>query len=146
MAGSAWVEGVLCCNPITASCKVQNLNSGRAQKLNCLIVNDYFEKLTITREELGIMNKPECIYNVDEKGYRLCLQKQPLVLRYKGGKRINLVAVEHGENITIMSSEYANGSALLPMLLFKGQRMKGEWPDALPPGSIQMTSCGSMTT
>ena len=32
-------------------------------------------------------------------------------------------------------------------LLFKGQRMKGEWVDALPPGSIaQMTSHGSTTT
>ena len=108
MAGSAWVEGVLCCNPITASCKVQNLNSGRAQKLNCLIVNDCFEKLKITMEELGIMNKPECIYNVDEKGYRLRLHKQPLVLRQKGKKRVNLVAVEHGENVTIVSCGYAN--------------------------------------
>jgi hypothetical protein len=32
-------------------------------------------------EELGIMKKPECIYNVDEKGCRLCLHKQLLVLR-----------------------------------------------------------------
>ena len=34
-------------------------------------------------EELGVTNKPECIYNVDEKGCRLCLHKQPLVLRKK---------------------------------------------------------------
>jgi hypothetical protein len=56
MAGSAWVEGFLRYNPIIASCKAQNLNSGRAQKLNCFIVNDYFEKLKITMEQLRIMN------------------------------------------------------------------------------------------
>jgi hypothetical protein len=78
MAGSAWVEGFLRCNPITAYRKAQNLNPGRAQKLNCFTVNDYFEKLKITMEELGIMNKPECIYNVDEKGYTLCFINSPL--------------------------------------------------------------------
>jgi len=83
MAGSTWVEGFLRCNPITASRKAQNLNPGRAQKFKCFIVNDYFEKLKITMEELGIMNKPECIYNVNEKGYRSCLHKKPLVLRQK---------------------------------------------------------------
>jgi len=25
-------------------------------------------------EELEVMNKPECIYNIDEKGQSLCLQ------------------------------------------------------------------------
>ena len=98
-------------------------------------------------EELGITNKPECIYNVNEKRYRFCLHKKPLVLRQKGRKRVNLVAVECGENVTIVSCGYATGSAIPAMLLFKRQRMKGEWIDALPPGSIaQMTSRGSMTT
>ena len=137
----------LCCNPITALRKAQNLNPGRAQKLNCFTVSDYFGKLKITMEELGIMNKPECIYNVNEKGYILCLHKQPLVLTQKSGKRVNLVAVEHGKNVTTVSCGYAIASAIPPMLLFKGQRIKGEWLEALPPGSIaQMTSCGSMTT
>jgi hypothetical protein len=45
MAGHAWVEGFLRCNPMIASRKVQNLNHGRAQKLNCFFVNDYFAKL-----------------------------------------------------------------------------------------------------
>jgi hypothetical protein len=29
-------------------------------------------------EELGVMNKPQCIYNVDEKGCSLCLHKHQL--------------------------------------------------------------------
>jgi hypothetical protein len=39
------MAGYLRCNPITASCKMKNLNPGRAQKLNRFIVNDNFETL-----------------------------------------------------------------------------------------------------
>jgi hypothetical protein len=42
--GNAWVEGFLHHNPITASDKLQNLNPGRAQKLNCFTGNEYSEK------------------------------------------------------------------------------------------------------
>jgi hypothetical protein len=76
MAGRAWEEGFVRRDPMTASRKAQNLNPGRAQKLNRYIVNGYFAKRSITMEEPGVMNKPECIYNVNEKGCSLCLHKQ----------------------------------------------------------------------
>ena len=105
------------------------------------------KKLKVTVEELEIINKPECIYNVDEKGCRLCLHKQLFVRAKKGGKRVNLVAAEHGENVTIVSCGNAVGSAIPPVILFKGRRMKGEWLDALPPRSITpMTNRASMAT
>jgi hypothetical protein len=97
-------------------------------------------------EEVGVMSTQECIYIFDEKGCRLCLHEQPLVMIQRGRKRINLVAAEHGKNITIMFCGIAVGSAITPMIKFKGQRMKGEWLDALTPGSIaQLTTRGSMT-
>ena len=131
MAGHAWVEGLLQRYHMIASRKVQNLNPGIAQNLNCFIVNDYFAKLKMTMEELGVMNKPEYIYIVHEKGCRLCLHKQPLVMIQKGRKCINLVAAEHGKNVTIMSCGNAVGSTVTPMIQFKGQRMKGERLGAL---------------
>jgi hypothetical protein len=76
MAGRACLEGFFCRNLMTAARKAQYLNPGRAQQLTRFIVNDYFAKLKITMEELGIMNKTECIYNVDEKGCSVCLHKQ----------------------------------------------------------------------
>ena len=111
MAGRVWVEGSLHLNPNIATFKAQNLNHGRVQKLNLFIVNDYFTKLKITMEELGIMNKPECIYNVDGKRMQIVPHKQPLVLIQKGGKRVNLVAAEHRENTTIVSCGNAIRSA-----------------------------------
>jgi hypothetical protein len=48
-----------------SSRKTQNLNPGRAKKLNRSIVNDHFAKLKLITEELGAMNKPEYTYKVD---------------------------------------------------------------------------------
>jgi len=53
--------------PIIESRNAQNLNPGRAKKLDRFIVNDCCARLKITMEELGVMNKLECIYNVVEK-------------------------------------------------------------------------------
>ena len=93
------------------------------------------------------MNKRECIYNFDKKRYRLCFFNEPLVLTQKDRKSVNLVAAKHGENVTIVSFGNAVVSAIPLLIFFKGQRMKGEWLDALPPGSIaQMTIRGSMAT
>jgi hypothetical protein len=41
------------------------------------------------------MEKSERIYNADEEGCRLRLNKQPKVLGQKGTKRVHIVAHEH---------------------------------------------------
>jgi hypothetical protein len=67
MASLAWVEGILLRHPMIAPRKAQNLNPGRAQKLNRFNFNDYCAKFWRIVEELRVMNKPEYIYNSDEK-------------------------------------------------------------------------------
>jgi hypothetical protein len=42
-----------------------------AQNLNRFIVKDLFDKLRELLQRLDTMDKPEQIYNVDEKGCRL---------------------------------------------------------------------------
>ena len=68
----------LCRHSIIASRKAQNRIPGRAQKLSGFIVIDYCAKLRTTMEELGVMNKTECIYNGDEKGFRFAFTNSPL--------------------------------------------------------------------
>ena len=93
MAGRACVEGLSRRNPMIASRKSRNFSTVRAQKLECFIVISHFSKLTTTLEKLGLMDKPELIYNVDDKGCKSYLHKQPLLLTKKeSGKRIKLVA------------------------------------------------------
>ena len=97
IAGRAWVEGFLHRYPMIASHKAQNLNPGIAQNFNRFIVNDFFAKLKMTMEELGVMNKPECIYIVDEKGRRLCLDKQSLVMIQKRQKTLTWLLLKMGK-------------------------------------------------
>lgn len=145
MAGRYWLNGFLKRNPLIRSRKAQSMNPARAQKLNRFIVNDHFTKLKEILLELDLMNSPEKIFNVDEKGCRMSLHHQQSVLAKKGAKRVHLVAPEHGENVTIVSCGNASGNSIPPTILFKGKRMKPEWKDTLPPGSlVLMTPKGSM--
>lgn len=147
MAGRYWLKGFFSRNPQISQRKAQNLNPARAQKLNPFIVEDHFTKLQNILTEMDIIDKPERIYNIDEKGCRLCLHSEQMVLAQKGARRVHIVGNEHGENVTIVSCGNALGSAIPPVILFKGKRMKPEWNDGLPPGSeIIMTPKGSMTT
>ena len=116
-------------------------------KLNRLIVNDHFLKLRELLISKHPMARSECIYNIDEKGCRLSLHKDPSVYAKKGSKRVHYIAKEHGESVTIVACGNAIGAVIPPMILFSGKRMKPEWKDNLPPGSqYQMTPKGSMTT
>ncbi|VEN46250.1 unnamed protein product [Callosobruchus maculatus] len=147
MVGRDWLRGFLKRHRNISKRKAQHLNPARAQKLNKTVVSDYFAKLKKILEDNDIMNKPERIFNIDEKGCQLTLHKSPEVLAERGSKRVHLVASEHGENVTIVSCGNALGHAIPPMILFKGKRMKPEWIDSLPTSSIaQMTPKGSMNS
>ncbi|KAJ8969718.1 hypothetical protein NQ314_001616 [Rhamnusium bicolor] len=120
-AGKAWFKFFRKRNPELSIRKAQNMNPARAQKLNKFIVNDYFTKLT--------------------------LHHQQIVLAKKGVKRLHLVASEHAQNVTVVGCVTAIGSAIPPMVIFKGKRLKPEFLDNLPAGtSVKMAPKGSMTT
>lgn len=95
---------------------------------------------------LGIFNHPERIFNVDEKGIRLCVHKPPTVIAKKGAKRVHNRSQEHGENVTVVACVNALGNAIPPLILFKGKLRNPEYKDNLPPGAeYEMTPKGSMT-
>lgn len=146
MAGRYWLKGFLKRHDDIRNRKAQNLNPARAQKLNKFIVNDHFDKLKGIIQKLDIINQPQCIYNMDEKGCRLTLHHQQSVLAKRGARRVHVVANEHAQNVTVVSCANAIGSVIPPLILFKGKRLKPEWTDQFPPGGIAlMTPKGSMT-
>lgn len=98
-AGKDWLTAFRNSHPRMSLRKSQNLNEARAQKLNPVIVNDYFEKLKSLLLELDIIDEPQTIFNMDEKGIGLCLHRSPLVLAQKGTKRIHYRGKEHGEKM-----------------------------------------------
>lgn len=146
-AGKKWLRLFLKRHPELARRKAQMMNPARAQKLNKDIVSDHFSKYKSVLDRLGIEHKPESIYNIDEKNCRISLHHQQEVLTAKGRKRVHQIANEHAESVTVVGCGNAIGSAIPPMILFKGKRLKPEFQDNLPPGSlVKMTPKGSMTT
>lgn len=107
----------------------------------------HFEQYKKNYEELELRDHPHRLYNMDEKGCRLTIHKQPTVLAQKGTKRVHMVAAEHAENVTVAACVNASGNAIPPMILFKGKRLKPEFQDNLPSGSlVKMAPKGSMTS
>ncbi|KAJ8896215.1 hypothetical protein PR048_001558 [Dryococelus australis] len=113
-AGRWWLEGVLKRNPDVAKRKAQRLNPAHAMILNRFIVTDHTDKLKKTPLDNNLMDLPEKIYNVDEKGCRLQLHKEPTVFAKKGVKRVHHVAKEHGVSISVVACGNATGPVIPP--------------------------------
>ncbi|KAI4466296.1 homeobox-like domain superfamily [Holotrichia oblita] len=109
LAGRKWMALFYRRHPEVARRKSQMLNPARAQKLNRPIVTEYFGKLKQILMDLNIMNQPQRIYNMDEKGCRLTLHHQQQVLSRKGAKRVHLIAPEHSESATVVTCGNALG-------------------------------------
>ncbi|XP_039760048.1 uncharacterized protein LOC120633772 [Pararge aegeria] len=147
IAGKKWLTKFLKRNPELSLRRAQMLNPARAQKLNKAIVSKHFEALKDIYDELNISIHPERLYNMDEKGCRLTLHHQQKVFAAKGTKRVHFVSQEHAENVTVAMCVSATGNTVPPMILFKGKRLRPEFCDNLPPGSlVKMAPKGSMTT
>lgn len=146
MAGRVWMDSFLKRHPEISIRRAQTLNPARAQKLNPMIVDDHFGKLKTVMDELDLHDKPNRIFNLDEKACRLTLHKQQQVLAKRGAKRVHLMGQEHGENVTIVACVSAAGYVPPPMIIFKGKRSNQTFGDDLPPMSkFVMSEKGSMT-
>lgn len=146
-AGRKWLKNFLARNKDISKRKAQFMNPARAQKLNKAIVEQHFKAIREIYDDLNIDENPERLYNIDEKGCRLTVHRQPQVLAEKGSRRVHLIAQEHAENVTVAICVNAAGMAIPPMILFKGKRMRDEFKENLPPGTlVKMASKGSMTT
>lgn len=98
-------------------------------------------------DDLDIKNKPQHVYNMDEKGCRLTIHHQQSVLAQKGVKRVHMVAPEHAESVTVVACCNALGNSIPPMIIFKGKRLNPELTDNLPHGLlVKMAPKGCMTT
>lgn len=147
IAGRKWLKLFLGRHPDVSRRKSQSMNPARAAKLNRFIVTDYFKKLKEIMIKLEVIQNPQRIFNIDEKGCRLNLHKSQKVFARRGVKRVHLVSQEHAENVSIVACGNAIGQMISPMILFKGKRKKEEWLDNMPSGTVvEMTNKGSMTT
>ncbi|KAJ8879197.1 hypothetical protein PR048_019803 [Dryococelus australis] len=119
-----WLRLFLKRHPDIANRQTQSMNHGLASKMNQFIVSYHFQKFREILLENGLMERPEMIYNICEKGVRLTIHDEQNVLARRGAQMIHFVSSKHAEN-----------------------RLKLEWYSDIPVGTvICMCSNGSMTT
>lgn len=86
--------------------------------------------------ETDVIEKPKCIFNMDEMSCRLSLHKHLTVFVKIGAKRVHMLA----EDVTLVICGNALGQAISPLILMEGIRQTPERSIRLPPDSaIQMT-------
>lgn len=143
-AGKNWLEKFVSRHPEILIRK--SMNPARTQKLNKPIVSKHFEAIKEIYDNLDIIKHPERLYNVFEKGCRLTLHQQQQ-LAQEETRRVNLVAMEHAENVIVTVCVNATGISIPPMIIFKGNILRDEFKDNLPSGSlVAMSPKGSMNT
>ncbi|KAF9423971.1 hypothetical protein HW555_000680 [Spodoptera exigua] len=136
IAGADWLRHETQRSTITKR-KPQILNPARAQKLNKAIVREHFQNIffNILKDYTTWMRRVAELQSTTAHG--TCGE---------GSKRVHLIAPEHAENVTIAMCVNAIGTAIPPMILFKGQRQRPDPSENLPAGTlVRMAPKGSMT-
>ncbi|XP_066946101.1 uncharacterized protein [Macrobrachium rosenbergii] len=103
------------------------------------VIYGFYDLLKDEMERLEISDRPECIWNLDETGFPLDPSKTKTVGR-KGTKTVRVTSGSKRENIS-------DGSALDPLIIFKGKNMQSSWVGtaALPETQYALSESGWTT-
>jgi hypothetical protein len=134
--GRDWCRSFMGRNPRLSLRKAEGISVARAQGMNREDVNKYFDLLTTTLNETGLIGKPPNIYNVDKTGLQLN-NKVDKVVDVKGSKDVHvLTSGEKGERVSLIVCSNAEGNFLRPYCILKGMNRKPEFSDGMSPGSV----------
>lgn len=108
--------------------RAQSLDPKRARSFNRPSVDRYFEKLldVVVKYDIPFEN----IYNMDEKGCQLGggrKQRRRKHIFSKSSKARYRIRDGNLELVTVVECVSANGFALKPYVIFKGQRINSSW-------------------
>lgn len=109
--------------------KPQSLEFARKKATDPFVIQNYFDLLEQTLIDLGLHDKPQQIYNIDETNFCLDPSKSKVV----GQKNVPSARITSGpgrENITVLMGGNANGDKLPPLVVFKGKNIWEQW---IPP-------------
>ena len=130
--GDKWWANFKKRHPKVSLRRVDMLERTRAEALNPKIVNEYFDLLGTTLDNLGLKNKPRHIYNCDETFLQLDCNREKAVT-YKGAKNTYCQSYGTSEHITLLCCASAAGIPHPPMIIysksFPGGQYRFEGPE-----------------
>lgn len=106
--------------------KPQSLEYCRKKATDPFLVNEYFDILKKTLENLGLTDSPDRVFNLDETS--LCTDPSRIkILGAKGKPSSRIIAGSGKENITVLAGASASGEKLPPLVIFKGNNIWSSW-------------------
>ena len=110
------------------------------------VIYGFYNLLKCEMDRLQISDRPECLWNLDETCFPLDPSK-PKTIGSIGSKTVRLTCGSNRENITVLGICSADGSAMDPIIVFKGKNMQTSWvgSNALPDTQYAVTDSGWMT-
>ena len=76
------------------------------------------------------------IFNMDESGINVVLKMSRIIAK-KGKHQVgSITSQERGENVTIICCNNAAGQFIPPGMIFPRVRMRAEFTDGAPPGTM----------
>ena len=118
--------------------KPRSLEAARAKSATESAVKNYFEELKSILTKYDLMDKPHCIYNIDEKGMSAD-HKPPKII---AGKFYKAQAVTTGKSktVTMIGCGSAAGQQIPPFFVFPGKRMVDTLMDGASAGAVGVMS------
>ncbi|KAJ8304314.1 hypothetical protein KUTeg_017897 [Tegillarca granosa] len=104
--------------------KPHSLEAVRAKCTSKETVNRYFEELEKILNKYGLKDKPERVFNIDEKGFSTDC-KPPNIIAATSYKP-QVVTTGKTKTVTVIGSGNAIGNQVPPYFIFPGQRMVSE--------------------
>ncbi|KAJ8301136.1 hypothetical protein KUTeg_020123 [Tegillarca granosa] len=114
--------------------KPRGLTAVRAQSASPKVIDRYFVELKSTLTKYNLLDKPQSIYNLDEKG--ISTEHRPPNIVAKRGVSSQAITSPRGANTTIIGCGNALGQQIPPYYIFAGNRMREELLSGCLPGLV----------
>ncbi|XP_053390074.1 uncharacterized protein LOC123531140 isoform X2 [Mercenaria mercenaria] len=127
-----WYSGLKSRWPELKTLSPRALAKERAQATSEHVVNSYYENLHTVLLANDLLDKPECIYNFDEKGVQT--EHRPPKVVAEGVHAVPAITSPRSSITTILGCGNALGTQHPPYFIFIGQRMNNELLAESTPG------------
>lgn len=109
------------------------------------IIHEFYDLLSSEIKRLGLDNRPDCIYNLDESGFNMDPSKSTVVTE-KGKPAQRVIQGSGRENTTVLACVNAEGKALPPLVIFEANKFWSTWVGDESKGMIRGTFFGVSPT
>ena len=123
--GECWPKRFLARHPELKLKMTTSLEKCRAKALNQTAVEGFYDILEGVVKEFDI--KPENMWNMDEKGVQLGIGAKVAAIIDRDQAAVYSVEDGNRELVTVIEAVCANGTALIPSVIFQGARRNLEW-------------------